>query len=196
MHIPRSLLLLGCLLTASPVLVLAQATSPAIYALSGDSAAFAQKTQTQPLDDAVLPVAPAVISLRFPQRVRLVKLTLRNEKRDWVDIDFRYNPRLGDSFALNLPTLEVADYYTADWAVLGTNDQLLRGSFSFSFGVDAKPPSILREVDELLLQLRHGDPAVRTVMPPRTEIIINRDPPQYDPPFTIKLDPSTTQTPC
>jgi hypothetical protein len=45
------------------------------------------------------------------------------------------------------------------------------------------------------LQLRYGDPEVRTVMPPRTEIIINRDPPQYDPPFTIKLD-STTQTPC
>lgn len=170
--------------------------TPALYQQATDSTGFVQKTKTTPPDDAVLASAPAAIVLDFPQRVRLVKLTLRDENHAWVNIDFRYNPRLVSSFNWELPELATADYYTADWAVLGANDQLVRGSFSFSFGLDAKPPSIHKEMDTLLLQLRHGDPDVQSVRPPRTQIIINRDPPQYDPPFTIKLDGTTTQNPC
>lgn len=193
---PRLLLVASLVLSVGSGVASAQLPSaPMRYQQAFDGSSFLAKTTTEPVDDSVMLEAPVHLSLQFPQRVRLVKLTLRNEKRDWVDIDFRYDPQPDSSFAWSLPVLAAADYYIADWAVLGANDQLVRGSFSFSFGVDAKPPSIHREIDELLLQLRYGDPEVRTVMPPRTEIIINRDPPQYDPPFTIKLD-STTQTPC
>jgi hypothetical protein len=41
----------------------------------------------------------------------------------------------------------------------------------------------------MLMEMRHGDPTTRYVMPPRTQIIIDQDPPNYDPPFTIELEP-------
>ena len=64
----------------------------------------------------------------------------------------------------------------------------MRGSFSFSFGPNAQPPSVARAAEAALLQQRYGDPSIRYVAPPRTQIIINQDPPSYDPPFTIKLE--------
>lgn len=183
------------LLLVLPGVLFAQALSPTTYRQMADSSGIAQKTKTVPLDDAVLQAAPSSLSLEFPQRVRLVKLTLRNADRDWVDINFRYSPRVQQSYTWQLPALTEAPYYTADWAVLAANDVLVRGSFSFSFGPEAKPPSIEREMDELLLQLRYGDPTVRTVRPPPTQIIINQDPPNYDPPFTINLENRPTPSP-
>ena len=176
-------------------LVSGQALNPTMYQQAANSSGIVLKTKTAPNDDAVLKEAPSEISLEFPQRVRLVKLTLRNANHDWIDIDFRYSPRVEEAFSWKLPDLAEASYYTADWAILATNEQLVRGTFSFSFGPDAKPPSIEREADELLLQLRYGDPNVRTVRPPATQIIINQDPPQFDPPFTIKLNPDATSAP-
>ena len=167
----------------------AQPLSSAVYRQAGDITAILAKTETSPLDDSVLVSAPSQLSLVFPQRVRLVKLTLRNELRDWVDISFRYDPLADDNFVWKLPNLLKASYYTADWAILAANEQLVRGSFSFSFGPDAEPPSLTREAQEMLLELRAGDPNIRYVRPPRTQIIIDRDPPNYDPPFTIELPP-------
>ena len=86
-----------------------------------------------------------------------------------------------------MPVLSPAPYYTADWAILSANDRLIRGSFSFSFGPDAKLPSLVKAAEEELLLQRYGDPTIRYVPPPRTQIIINQDPPQFDPPFTINL---------
>lgn len=173
----------------------AHTQNPAPHQQVADFTGIVSKTKSTPLDDAVLKEAPVSLSLDFPQRVRLVKLVLRNSLQDWIDINFRYNPRVGDSFTLPLPDLAAATYYTADWAILAANDQLVRGSFSFSFGPDAKPPSIEKEVNEILLQLRYGDPNVRSVPPPPTQIIINQDPPQYDPPFTINLDGASAGAP-
>lgn len=162
-------------------------TSP-MYRTGNGSNIIIQQTQTLPADDAVLSEAPEQINLQFPVPVRLVKLTLRNQQRDWVDIEFRYSPRPAANYTWLLPQLAVADYYIADWAILGENDQLIRGSFSFAFGPDAKSPSIYRAAEEALLQQRYGDPEIRYVPPPPTTIIIDRDPPRYDPPFTIQLD--------
>ncbi|MSR11283.1 MAG: copper resistance protein CopC [Gammaproteobacteria bacterium] len=175
--------------------VSAQSLNPALHRQAADVNGFTTNTKTIPLDDAVLADAPTSLNLQFPQRVRLVKLTLRKESSDWVDINFRYSPRVEAAFTLPLPSLTAATYYTADWAILSANDQLVRGSFSFSFGPDAKPPSIEREANELLLQLRYGDTNVRSVPPPPTQIIINQDPPQYDPPFTIILDGASVPIP-
>lgn len=159
-----------------------------LHSQAADSTGIVAKTETTPSDDAVLDSPPQQLSLLFPDQVRLVKLTLRNEKRDWVDISFRYRPRAASNFIWALPQLQQATYYTADWAVLAANERLVRGSFSFAFGPDAEPPSIIRAAEELLLQSRYGDPDIRYVPPPRTQIIINRDPPRFDPPFTIELN--------
>ncbi len=159
---------------------------------------LAANTTTAPVNDAVLDIAPDELSLVFPDDVRLVKLTLRDESRAWVEINFRYNPRPRRSYIWKLPELPQAVYYTADWAILSAREQLIRGSFSFAFGPGARAPSLIREAEELFLQERAGtDPDTRYVAPPRTRIIINRDPPRFDPPFTIDLetDPETEQ-PC
>lgn len=168
--------------------LLAQPTNSHIYRLSANSTEILNKTESLPADDAVLMSAPETISINFPARVRLVKLILRNESYEWVDIDFRYSPRPDDQYQLALPELPAAEYYTADWAILGYGDELIRGSFSFSFGPDAKAPSIIREAEQALLDIRYGDPTIQYVAPPRTTIILPQDEPNYDPPFTINLD--------
>ncbi len=158
------------------------------YQKSADITGFIDKTETLPSDDEVLLQAPTELNLKFPVQARLVKFTLRTDSRDWVDIQFRYNPQASTQYVMQLPSLVAASYYTADWAVLDSDDTLLRGSFSFAFGENAERPSVTEAAKELLLEQRYGDPTIRYVPPPRTEIIISRDPPQFDPPFTIQLD--------
>ncbi len=167
-------------------LTYSQSLNPGHHQQAPDTTGIVAKTETSPLNDVVLELAPESRGLEFPRLVRLVKLTLRNEQRDWVDIDFRYDPHAQESFKWALPALDKAIYYTADWAVLASNEQLVRGSFSFSFGPEAEPPSVTKRAEALIIETRNGGPE-QYVTPPRTEIIINRDPPQYDPPFTLEL---------
>lgn len=147
------------------------------------------KTKTTPLDDTVAAVAPERLALEFPSAVHLVKLILRNQAHDWVDISFRYSPRLSSGFEWALPALAEAEYYTAEWAILDGEDRLIRGSFSFSFGELARTPSVVQAEQELALRLRNGeDETTRFVTPPRTEIILDQEPKAFDPPFTLRLD--------
>ena len=154
----------------------------------GDITGISIETETAPADDSVLLEAPDQLQLEFAYDVRLVKLTLRNELRDWVDIDFRYDPTIQEKFQWNIPELTQATYYTADWAILATNDRLIRGSFSFSFGPEAQAPSVIKAAEALVLDSISAGPNTRFVRPPRTNIILNQDQPSYDPPFTIKLE--------
>ena len=185
-----------CLLAAVMSLAASAAfaqVNPASYPLR-DEGGLAAATDTTPADDAILAIAPEELNLVFPENVRLVKLTLRDENRAWVEIGFRYNPRPRRDYVWKLPELPPAVYYTADWAILSAREQLIYGSFSFAFGPGAQAPSLIREAEELFLQQRAGtDPDTRYVAPPPTRIIINRDPPRFDPPFTIELD---TEDPC
>ena len=146
------------------------------------------RTKTSPVDDSILVDAPHELGLIFPKDVHLVKLILRDESHEWVDFNFRYSPRKGDDFNWSLPGLRASNYYTAEWAILEPNDRLIRGSFSFSFGAGAERPSVIRESVEMALRSRNGeDENTRFVTPPRTKIIIDREPPVIDPPFTIRL---------
>ena len=142
---------------------------------------------TYPVNDEVLEVAPEMLSIEFTDVVRLVKFTLRKDSREWIDINFRYRPTKGVRYSLPVFELSDAKYYTAEWAVLDINDQLIRGSFSFAFGPDARAPSYYRAAEELFLRQRYGDPTIQYVAPPRTQIIIDREPRRFDPPFTINL---------
>jgi methionine-rich copper-binding protein CopC len=155
---------------------------------SEDITGISIETETAPADDSVLLEAPDQLQLEFAYDVRLVKLTLRNELRDWVDIDFRYDPTIQEKFQWDIPELTQATYYTADWAILATNDRLIRGSFSFSFGPEAQAPSVIKAAEALVLDSISAGPNTRFVRPPRTNIILNQDQPSYDPPFTIKLE--------
>ena len=148
--------------------------------------------ESAPLDDEVLANAPSLLGLNFPQNVRLVKLVLYNEKKEWVDIDFRYDPRPGASFNWPVPDLQRTSYYTADWAVLAAGDLLVRGSFSFTFGMGAEPPSVLKEREAFLLDMRNNSPELeqlRKLGLDPAEIIINNDEPRrFEPPFSPILN--------
>ncbi len=158
-------------------------------AVSQDAMGILSRTNTLPANDAILVEPPQELQLHFPSNVRLVKLTLHTAQRDWVDIDFRYNPSPDQEFVWQLPALQNATYYTADWAILAANDELVRGSFSFAFGNGAQLPSVIKAAEAQRLQERSGlEPGVREVAPPRTRIILDQEPRRYDPPFVIDLE--------
>jgi len=107
--------------------------------------------ETEPRDDAVLSGSPDRIVLHFDEEVRLVKLTLRTpENRELLDIGFRYDPAAGTMFSHGLPALDEAPYYIADWAVVNDEERVIHGTFHFSFGPEARPPSeIMPEMEEM-----------------------------------------------
>ena len=171
----------------------ASAQTPAAVATypraAQDFTGIVAQTETSPRDDAVTLAAPERLSLDFPNSVHLVKLILRDHEHSWVDISFRYSPIHSEHFEWMLPALDAAQYYTAEWAILDEQDRLVRGSFSFSFGEEARTPSLIRAEQELALRLRNGeDEVTRFVTPPRTQIILDQEPRAFDPPFTLRLD--------
>jgi methionine-rich copper-binding protein CopC len=107
-------------------------------------------TETAPVENEVLAEAPADLMMRFSTYVRLVKLSLKAPGNEPVDIGFRYDPDASRVFFWNLPPLPAADYYTVEWAAIDPSNFVARGSFSFSFGPNARPPSELIPVEEEL----------------------------------------------
>lgn len=150
--------------------------------------------ETMPVDDSVLSLAPSKLDLNFPERVRLVKLVLYNDTREWVDLDFRYDPRLGTRFSWPVPNLQQATYYTANWAILTTRDVLVRGSFSFTFGSEPEPPSAHKQRAAEELEKRNSSlPEIEQLqklgLDPAEIIINNEEPPKFEPPFAPLLSP-------
>lgn len=96
---------------------------------------------TLPANNAVLARSPEVIVLQFDNAHTLVKLAVKDPDSDIIDINFRFDPRPDTQFTQALPELEGADYYAVEWAVLDRAGKLIRGSFHFSFGDNAMPPS-------------------------------------------------------
>ncbi len=108
--------------------------------------------ETMPANDAVLVNQPEMLMLHFGSMVRLVKLAVKTPGGDLVDIGFRYRPVAGHEFMQSLPSLPEEDYYTVEWAMLDENDALVKGSFYFAFGAEARPPSYYLDQME---QMRH-----------------------------------------
>ena len=75
---------------------------------------------------------------------RLVKWVLYDEDREWVDINFRYDPRVNAQFSLSLPSLQQTEYYSVEWAILDDVEQLIKGVYNFSFGPGAEVASVIR----------------------------------------------------
>jgi len=126
----------------------------ALMLLFDTGAAFAQHNhgrrnvieieyETAPRHDEVLKDAPDDLLLRFNDYVRLVKLTLKKNDLELLDIGFQFNPVGNRVFIQQLPPLEKADYYTAEWAVLNADNIMVYGFFCFSFGPDAKVPTTI-----------------------------------------------------
>jgi len=100
---------------------------------------------TMPANDEVLAAAPSSVMLHFQSEVTLVKLVVKNAAGDFVDVGFRYQPSAGMHYMQAVPALQPADYYVVEWAVLDSDDKLVKGNFYFSFGADARPASYYLE---------------------------------------------------
>lgn len=106
--------------------------------------------EPSPGNDEVLASSPQDLMLRFSTYVKLVKLTLKGPDEKLVNIGFRYDPNLSRVFLWQLPELPAADYYTVEWSAIDTLNLIARGTFSFSFGPNAKPASELIPKEEIL----------------------------------------------
>jgi methionine-rich copper-binding protein CopC len=108
--------------------------------------------ETYPADDSVLAEAPKMITLGFPEEMRMLKLVVYNADGKWVDIGLPYTPDLiNHNFSFPIATqLPAAAYYLAKWSVVGSNDQLVSGQFKFAFGASAIPPSVTTESNRVL----------------------------------------------
>lgn len=98
---------------------------------------------TFPQDDAVLLEQPRMLVVSFRVNVQLLKLALYTDKNDWIDMGFQWDPGQSDNnFVFPIPTeLPAAEYYTAEWSVVGEDRRFMKGEFKFAFGPDAIAPS-------------------------------------------------------
>lgn len=103
---------------------------------------------TVPAHDEILAQAPEDLMLRFNEYVRLVKLTLKANDITPIDIGFHFSLDYSKVFIQNLPPLEKADYYTAEWAALNADNVIVYGYFCFSFGPDARRPTSIIDARE------------------------------------------------
>ena len=132
------------------LLILAAPGAYAQHIMGGGASASDVEMQPTPADDEVLPSPPEELMLRFSTYVRLVKLTLKTSEEKLVNIGFRYTPEASRVFFWDLPELPEADYYTVEWAAIDPANLAAKGSFNFSFGSDALPPSQLIPKEEEL----------------------------------------------
>lgn len=112
---------------------------------------------TVPQHDEVLPEAPDDLLLRFNDYVRLIKLTLKKNDMEPLDIGFQFDPIGNRVFIQELPPLEEADYYTAEWAVLNAENIMVYGFFCFSFGPNAEIPTTIIDSRQLPSSPVFGD---------------------------------------
>lgn len=127
------------------------------HAMPGMSHQGGLQLSTMPADNEVVAKAPASIMLNFESEVRLVKLALKETQQGEVLIDFRYSPAAGMYYSQPLPVLAAANYYKVEWAVLDASGELIKGSFYFSFGDDAEPPSFYMEGMDHQMQIISPD---------------------------------------
>lgn len=98
-----------------------------------------------PAHDAILTNAPMDMILRFNEYVRLVKLTLKAEDIRTIEIDFQFSNDSSRVFIQELPELDRAAYYTAEWAALNVDNVIVYGFFCFSYGPGARRPTSIIE---------------------------------------------------
>lgn len=138
------------------VLASCGASALAQHDMSHMSGMGAENVSTMPADDAVMASAPKSVMLQFEEEHVLVKLVLKDPAAEFIDISFRFDPVSKQHFSHALPPLAPADYYEVGWAALDMQGKLHKGTFHFSFGPDANPPS------SYLSQEEHEMPMIMT----------------------------------
>ncbi len=141
---------LTAVLTIALVFALPPSSAFAQHVMPADASQSDVELESSPENDEVTVSPPQDLMLRFSTYVKLVKLTMKGPDEKLVNIGFRYDPNLSRVFLWALPELPAADYYTVEWSAVDTANLIARGTFSFSFGPNAKPASELIPEEEIL----------------------------------------------
>lgn len=142
------------------IVVFATLCAPSLYAqhvMDPNASSSAVEMESSPTNDEILPQSPPDLMLRFSAYVTLVKLVVKAPDGGFIDVGFRYQATASKVFFWDLPELPAADYYTVEWAAIDPAKLIARGSFSFSFGPDARPASELIPEEEVLLHVPTPD---------------------------------------
>jgi len=107
-----------------------------------------------PANDEVLARAPDSLTLRFSAHVRLVKLVLRDYQQTMYSVGFFYDPVPNRVFVYELPELPPSTYYSVEWAAMDPDNQIVYGEINFSFGEEARKPSVVI-AEDLANERRH-----------------------------------------
>lgn len=140
---------------------IAASVSPSLYAqhiMDPNASSSDVEMESSPSNDEILAESPQDFMLRFSTYVRLVKLSVKSPSGKLVDVGFRFQNDASRVFFWDLPKeLPEADYYTVEWAAIDPSNLIARGTFSFSFGPNARPASELIPVEEILLHIPTPD---------------------------------------
>jgi methionine-rich copper-binding protein CopC len=138
---------------ATTVALMCLGTSPLLFAqhvMDPNASSSNVEMESSPTNDEILSQSPRDFMLRFSTYVRLVKLSVKGPDDKLVNVDFRYQTDASRVFFWDIPTLPDADYYTVEWAAIDPRNLIARGTFSFSFGPNARPASeLIPEVEVL-----------------------------------------------
>lgn len=101
-----------------------------------------------PQANSQVKMSPPELVLTFEKPVMVMKLTLANEKSKTVDFNFKPNNDTKTEHRYHLPEFGNGQY-TVNWTSMGKDGHNMKGSFTFSVGIEAKPaPAMKMDVNE------------------------------------------------
>ncbi len=92
--------------------------------------AHAALLESVPANTAELSESPELLSLRFSENVRLLRLEIRDGDGRAVDSGFSAGTEASSSFSVALPALQNGSY-RVEWTIISTDSHRMSGDFSF-----------------------------------------------------------------
>lgn len=98
--------------------------------LSASAFAHVGLGSSMPANGAMLSQAPTTLEMTFTAPVRLVKLTMQDEKQQSVPLTLPSSATSQAAFSFALPALNAANY-TVNWMIMGDDGHKMKGNMSF-----------------------------------------------------------------
>jgi methionine-rich copper-binding protein CopC len=98
--------------------------------LSGSAFAHVGVSSSMPANGAMLSQAPTTLQLTFTAPVRLVKLTMQDEKKQSIPLTLPSSATSQAAFSFALPALNATNY-TVNWMIMGDDGHKMKGNMSF-----------------------------------------------------------------
>ncbi|AZG36289.1 copper resistance CopC family protein [Shewanella psychromarinicola] len=98
--------------------------------LSGSALAHVGLSDSMPANGSMVSQAPTTLQLTFTAPVRLVKLTMQDEKQQSIPLTLPSSATSQEAFSFSLPALNAANY-TVNWMIMSDDGHKMKGNMSF-----------------------------------------------------------------